>query len=276
MNRKVVWFICLCTFVGLLADCLFKPGKKMMQVSNSASLELAYRPTIIGSEHSSVPTPVLTQTETASDSLPVMGQTSNVISVSAPLTNEKEDVGDDKYKLLRSLRAWAAKDPEAALAAAMKLPKGDERNQALSAVCLGLAQTDPADAVKMAQTLNLGSEPRTVMPSLIQQWAANDLSSAMMWANNQPPGKQRDEFNTRIAYVMSQGDPVDAATLVINQISSGSAQNEAVMMVLHQWAKQNLVAAATWVKELPDGPLQARAVKELEGIANYQQTLAHQ
>ncbi len=196
-------------------------------------------------------------------------------ATNAPAADANETADQAKFRLLRQLRAWAAKDPEAALAAAMKLPEGDERNQALSAVCLGLAQTDPADAVKTAQTLHLDNQPGAVMETLVQQWAATDVSSALDWANSQPASGQRDGFTTRIAYVMSRNDPADAANLVINQISPGPAQDEAVMTVLNQWANQNLLAATSWVKGFPAGPLQTRAVNELEGIANYQQEMAH-
>jgi hypothetical protein len=78
------------------------------------------------------------------------------------------------------------------------------------------------------------------------------------------------------AYVMSQTDPASAANLVINQIPPGPSQNEAVMTVLNQWANQDLNAAATWVKGFPVGPLQERAVNELEGIANHKQALVRQ
>jgi len=188
--------------------------------------------------------------------------------------NEKAE--QEKYRLLRELRELAVKDPETALAGAMKLPVGDERNQALAAVCAGLAQTDPADAVKTAQTLHLDEQPGAILENLVQQWAATDMTSALAWADSQPAGDQRDGLTTRVAYVMSQTDPASAANLVFNQIPSGPAQDEAVMTVLNQWANQNLVAASVWVKGFPEGPLQERAVNEIQGIMNHQQALVRQ
>src|SRR5437868_1008495 len=46
-------------------------------------------------------------------------------------------------ELLAHLRDLASTNLDAALAEAMKLPEGDDRNDALQAVCFGLAQTDP-------------------------------------------------------------------------------------------------------------------------------------
>jgi hypothetical protein len=274
MNRKICVFICFCIGAGMLAAYLHRPIKNSVVVSNNVKDLTVYSPAIAVAAISSVAKPTFVQTQQDSNSTNSMAATEQT-SESAPAQDGKESAVHEKYRLLRSLRAWAAKDPEAALAAAMKLPEGDERNQALSAVCLGLAQTDPADAVKMAQTLNLGNQPGGVMESLVQQWAATDLASVLDWANSQPAGYQRDGFTTRIAYVMSQSDPAGAANLVLNQISPGPAQDEAVMTVLNQWGNQNLVAATTWVKGFPEGPLQARAVNELEGIANYQHQLGH-
>ena len=62
----------------------------------------------------------------------------------------------------------------------------------------------------------------------------------------------------------------------MNQIPPGAAQDEAIMTVLNQWANQDLIAATDWVKQFPDGPLQVRALNELEGMVAYKQLLAQQ
>jgi hypothetical protein len=272
MNKQIYWFIFFCV-AGILAALFFKPIKKMSIVSNANPH--------IQPLHDSAGARAVVSPALKSDLPPAQNfNNSNKLNITVQTSyNSAQDENDsaelEKNRLLRSLREWAAKDPEAALAAAMKLPEGNERNQALSAVCFGLAETDPANAVKLAQTLNLSKQPGAVMENLVQQWANTDLSSALDWANSQPASEQRDGFTIRIAYTMSQSNPTDAANLVINQISPGPMQDEAVMTVLNQWAHQNLAAATTWVKEFPTGSLQARAVNELQGIADHQQALAH-
>jgi hypothetical protein len=200
----------------------------------------------------------------------VAEDTTNISTAELPNTNAA-----DKYKVLRDLTAWAAKDPEAALAAILKLPEGDQRNEALAAVCSGIAQTDPADAVKVAQELHLDKQPGAIMEDLVQQWASSDIASSLAWAEDQPAGASRDEFNTRIAFIMSQTDPSDAATLVMNQIPPGPAQDEAIMTVLNQWANQDFTRALGWAKGIT-GPIQGRVISELTGILNYHQALAQQ
>jgi len=177
-----------------------------------------------------------------------------------------------RLQLMARLRDWAATDFSAALAFASQLPD-DERDDALQAVCFGLAQKDHARAVTVAQTLQ---EPEAVMENLVQQWSGSDLPSALAWVNNQPAGNQRDEMTQRVALIWAQSDPVDAANLVLNQIPPGSAQDEAIMTVLNQWANKDLKSAALWVQNFPDTPLGERALAEVEGIEKYQQELAQQ
>jgi hypothetical protein len=105
-----------------------------------------------------------------------------------------------------------------------------------------------------------------VLESLAQQWAIADTPGALAWAGNLPASGERDQFLSRIAFVESQENPVAAASLVVDQISPGSAQDEAAMSVLHQWAGRDLTAAADWVARFPEGPLRTRARNELAGI----------
>jgi len=179
-----------------------------------------------------------------------------------------ETMADDAVDPLRDWPGWAGADPESALVAALQLPDTDERNDALEGVCLGIAGTDPAAAVNLAGTLSL--DKRGVMAELIQQWATVDLASACAWLRENLAGEQREELFARLAFVWSQTEPSNAAELVLDQISPGPAQTEAVMMVLHQWAIRNLVAAARWVEQFPEGQIRDRAIDELEGIARTQ------
>jgi hypothetical protein len=176
-----------------------------------------------------------------------------------------------RLELMSYWRDWAAKDLDSALARILNIPVGDERDQALQALCFGLAQTNPDHAVEMAQTLQ---QPENVMENLVQQWAASDLASALVWVNNLPAGDQRDQLMQRVTFVLSQTDPANSAGLVLEQMPASPAQDEAVMTVVHQWGNQNLQAAASWVLTFPDGALKERATEELKGIARYKDELA--
>jgi hypothetical protein len=161
------------------------------------------------------------------------------------------------------------KDPDRAFAAAMELPEGDERNKVLESVCFGLAKNDPAEAVEMAERYGLEKQPGT-MENLVYQWAFSDLSSAFSWATNRPDGEQREQYISRIAYVLAQRSPSDAARFVVEQIPPGLTQTEAAMMVVHQWALRDAAGAASWVESFPEGPIRDRAINELKGLARLQ------
>jgi hypothetical protein len=191
-------------------------------------------------------------------------------------TNAEEDLKtklETRQELMARLRDWAAKDLNGALTYVSQMPEGDERNDALQAVCFGLAQKDPAHAVEVAQALQ---QPEAVMEDIVQQWATTDLRSALVWVNNQPAGDQRDQLIARTTFILSQTDPSDAASLVMEEISPGSTQDEAIMTVVNQWANKDLKTAASWVQTFPDSPLRERALSELEGVADYRQALARQ
>jgi hypothetical protein len=269
MSKNVLLLLCF----GLVA--LFLKVELHKHVSNAIGLE---RQTIAKRLSATPAGPIVVVGEvvpatTSSNCCRIALQSLVTFSSRQAVTNTAittESAELEKYAALRAFREFAAKDPESALAAAIKLPEGNERNQALAAVCFGLAQSNPADAVKMAKSLHLDEQPGAIMENLVQQWAGTDLPSALDWANSQPAGEQRDGLTTRIAYVMSQNDPNDAAQLVINQIPSGPIQDDAVISVLNQWGNQDMIAAAVWVKSFPESQLQQRAISELEGIENHQ------
>jgi hypothetical protein len=279
VNKNIFLIFCFLAGIGFLAVNVFKPVRKLSVNSTDFVGKPGLHPIAINTSSYS-----LAGTQVASDlklaAIPRLEKSVEPTEIVQVITNvspfSDEPGTNDPSALLRKLRDWAAKDAEGALAAAMQLPSGDERNQALAAVCYGLAETDPADAVNLAQTLNMGEQPGAIMPNLVQQWATTDFQSAFDWVNNQAASEERNDLTTRIAYVLSQTQPAEAAGLVMDQIPPGSTQDEAVMTVLNQWGNQNLIAATDWVKQFPDGPLRERAVRELEGIAAYEQLLAAQ
>ena len=274
MNRNVLLFASVCLTASVLLICFHRPAAGRGEPVTTASTVQATddSPAVSETPVAAAPKPVAPDTETNS----VRPAAAETAAADANEAEAKTAPEKDKYELLRDLSAWAAKDPEAALAETMKLPYGEERAEALAAVCYGVAEIDPAAAVKLAEDLHLDEQP-AVVEDLVQQWASTDLISSLAWAGTQPAGATRDEATTRIAYVMSQTDPSDAATLVMNQIPAGPARDEAIMTVLHQWANQDMNSAVGWANNVAaTGPLQQRILNELNGILDYKQALGRQ
>jgi hypothetical protein len=175
---------------------------------------------------------------------------------------------------LDKLRGWARNDPEAALIWGQGQTNNAERNEVLADACFQIAQTDPERAVMLAEKFQLSND--AVLNNLAQQWAEKDLATAQSWITSQPSGDQHDALATGLAFTWSQTEPAGAAQFITQQITPGPAQNEAAMMVLHQWALTDLTAASAWARQFPDGSLRDRALNELLGIERYKHDMARQ
>jgi hypothetical protein len=200
-------------------------------------------------------------------------------AVSVPSQIKSVSVGDgilnsttNENDVLNQLRAWARTDPEAALAWGRQQTNNAERNEALTDACFQIAQTDPQRAVVLAEQFDLNKD--AVLENLGQQWAGKDLSAACNWIGSQPEGDQRNALATGMTFVWSQTEPLGAAKFVVQQMTPGTAQDEAAIMVLHQWALLDPIGANAWAQQFPNTPLRDRALNELSGIERYKHDLA--
>jgi hypothetical protein len=184
---------------------------------------------------------------------------------------ETNTLADAHEQLLQQVaKLWAAQDPTNALAWAAGLQHRDEREAALTDVCLQLAETDPAEAVLQRESRLADYQSYDALEDLAQKWAETDLAAALAWLAGHPADARRDQLIGRVAYVQSQTAPQAAAQLVIADMTPGDAQIEAAVSVLHQWGKQDLPAATAWAEQFPEGSLRARALQELTNIAGNQ------
>lgn len=187
----------------------------------------------------------------------------------ARFAEANEDAATRGMILHRVARLWAERDASAALAWAAALTNAGERDALVTDVCLQLAESDPAAAVRTLSDHITGDKPHGGLEALAQRWAESDFQAARAWALSRPGDTRRDRIVARIAYQQAQDSPLEAATLAANEIPEGKTQAEAVLAVLHQWALRDLAAAEEWVEGFPEGDLQTRAVNEIEGIARF-------
>ncbi|MDB6079423.1 MAG: hypothetical protein JWO82_3170 [Akkermansiaceae bacterium] len=163
-------------------------------------------------------------------------------------------------------RQWAEEDFAAAVKWAVNLRDPQERQTAVSDACVQAAAADPEAAVRKAASLHLGLEEAPVMENLLGIWAAKDPEAAEGWLKEQPQDEARDRQYARLALELSKTAPEDAANVAVKSISPGPAQDEAVMAVLHQWAKRDPQGAVAWVADFPESDLRTRAEEELAGL----------
>jgi len=165
------------------------------------------------------------------------------------------------------IRDWVTQNRDASLAWVSNAAAGPMRDDVSELVCIQLGQTNPPQALALAERLG-GSHEMSVMENVTQLWAEQDQQAAYSWAVSRPPGQQRDLLLGRIAFVESKSSPEEAAKLVALEISAGAAQNEAAMSVLNQWAAKDANAALSWAQSFPEGNLRDRAINEVKGVAN--------
>ncbi len=174
----------------------------------------------------------------------------------------------------RTLKALAAKDPDAALAQVAKMPDKHEQKAAAKEICLIVAEKNPAKAMTAAWKLELGRFSNEMAESmalenLAKKWADADLVKAFAWASALPPDDEgrRDRVVKGIASTVAAVDPAVAARMVAQQINPDSGvQIDAVMDVLRHWAARDYKGATAWAAGFPEGPIRDRGFEELASV----------
>jgi len=226
-------------------------------------------------DSSSVSAPSLAAARTTSSKFPRESETKDPRTVlNAARGQASFDVRDQSTR--RLLETWTQQAPTEAIAWATAFTDAEKRQAALEIVCLDLAQSDPRRAVDTAIDTRVCDTAPGLLSNLTAQWATRDLAAAHDWVRQQEAGDWRDELTARVAFAGAQSDPATAAQMVVTEMASGPQQEEAAISVLHQWALNDLEAAAAWANSFPAGSLQKRALAEIEGIRKSRQTAATQ
>ena len=185
---------------------------------------------------------------------------------------DSREAGPLREEMLRLVaRHWTEQDPAGARQWAEQLPDPGERNAALTDICFQIAQTDPSQATQLADGYGLSEVPGVPLENLVQQWTAQDADAAAAWVEARPASEQKSRMFMRVAMIVAETSPAEAAQMVVDRIPEGGIQTEAAVSVVYQWAKRDLQGARAWVELFPEGPLRERALNELKGIEQYRQ-----
>ena len=149
---------------------------------------------------------------------------------------------------------------------ASQLANPTERNMVLGYVCFEEAGIDANRAVQVLNNSEVNSVRREIIvENLAQQWANQDLEPLYNQVEKLPAGAERDGLFKRIALAQSQANPRLAAQMIIDKITPGPIQIDAVMSVLRPWARQDMAGAEEWVSRFPPGELHDKATTVLAG-----------
>jgi hypothetical protein len=156
----------------------------------------------------------------------------------------------------------AATDLQSALERAKAIPNADLRYNALRGVLSYMTDTDPAGALKLAQTLGdyRGNEPLSSV--IYRQWAATDpQAAALQAAQDNTEAGWRSPVNQVVA-TWARQDPTAAANWSLS-LQDAEARARSISQVMRQWTRDDATAAANWITALPPGANHDSAVAAL-------------
>ena len=168
-----------------------------------------------------------------------------------------------REQLLRyTAHTWSSVDLQGAIAWAKGVNDEGERAIAATEIVSQVGQSNPGHAIEVSDALGVGRNDGTV-DHIAQIWAIRDLQAALDWTGAQPPGPQRDQILQRIVTVQAERSPADAANTVLQQMSAGPAQTNAIAPIIREWSIRDTAAASAWAQDLPQGPLRDVATGEI-------------
>lgn len=187
----------------------------------------------------------------------------------------------DSYSMV--FQTWSGASPDAATAAAsaaLALPAGSERSQALRGVAVGWAiqqprealdwasalpdnaatlkealdaasRADPIIAAQYLDKLSDASARSQIIGSISLNWSYRNPSAALDWLDQTATGNTYDQSVTKVFAGLSQRDPATAAVL-LDKVTEPDVRTKMIDDLGTAWGRSNPQAALAWLQTLPD------------------------
>jgi RNA polymerase sigma-70 factor (ECF subfamily) len=163
-------------------------------------------------------------------------------------------------------------DPQEVLPVVESLPEG-VRTQMKSRLLADWAQTDPAAAIRFAQSAPPGSIVPSPMPSIAATWSWSDPDAALGWARSLSPPSERDAAIVAIAGTLTYD--VERALSAFAELTEESARKTAIEWWIGQAARVDRVGASKALELHPGAPMHVYTqVAQSYGMENPQEGLA--
>lgn len=147
---------------------------------------------------------------------------------------------------------------------ARRMAAGAERNERLAELAWNAIEREPEVAEDAMELLPAGGRARIELTShLAMRMADEDLEGALEWALDLPSENEMAAAFGRIALVMAERDPVEAATLLSETGVAGRELDVALVEALSIWSNQSPVDAAEWVALFPEGAARDAGFREV-------------
>ena len=158
-----------------------------------------------------------------------------------------EYVADDVFESLASV------DLQSALDRAKAIPESNLRYMALRGVLSFMAESDPAAALTMAQSLGDFPGNESLTGVIYRQWATVDPQAAALQAMQSGMGGSGWQSPlAQVARTWAADDPMSAANWALS-LTDPQAEARTISQVMREWARDDLNAAINWVSSLPPG-----------------------
>ena len=153
------------------------------------------------------------------------------------------------HMLARTIaKEWSRQDPDAVLAWAAGLPKG-QRSGAYAGILSDLASTNPKSAAELAMNLDQGDRVK-VMDEIARSWANKSPQEALDWAQSLE-GRDRHQAMGGAIHAWAKASPSEAAAFV-DQLPQEARAGDLIKQVVEPWATQAPAEAATWLAAQPE------------------------
>jgi hypothetical protein len=162
---------------------------------------------------------------------------------------------------MKSVAAWAARDPRHAAEVAAKYSRGYAAQEVLKHIGKAWATSDPEGGLRFASTLPTPSRG-ALAPEILRGWAEKDLDAAASFVAGQNDVNFRNALAQGLVGAWGKKDP--AAALEWSQVNlAGDTRNEAIGGIVAAAAEKDLVMAGELVAGMGEGAAQNRAAASL-------------
>ncbi|MCY3837187.1 MAG: hypothetical protein OXH09_00775 [Gammaproteobacteria bacterium] len=161
-----------------------------------------------------------------------------------------EEMDDRRFKQTTGhslVHEWAQSDPMAVFEWARTRPASESRTQALSTALRNVAQSDPAQALALAEDLDKGARSNAI-DSVLRQWGRDDPRAAAAWLDASPR-----ESPGAVAAIIGEYAQLDAEEAVDWLLSQpADAQRLGVSAIVWPLSEESPEVALELIERLDD------------------------
>lgn len=145
----------------------------------------------------------------------------------------------------------------------IRQPEGEPRNMLLVALGNEAIAVDPQAVIQFAELLPDGSARSRMLVNAAGEWAVLDLPGAMAWARQIDESVLRQEVLEQIVVGALPKDLHVTASIALLEMARGIPQDRALLSLVKKSASSDPRFVSTWLRDFPDDSLGQEAVEIL-------------